>query len=147
MMPSFNYLQFSSMLFCLFYAYTLAVNSIIQINLVHHMSAAFTRINLLWHFNCLSYWKQLQDVAFLLLKESRELEKNPVASKGSHVPQVRLIEQAYRLFVETKEHPFESKSSEEHAKLLRYLRMWYDTEFVMWGYYCFFPDIQMKNWQ
>ncbi|CAO2170922.1 unnamed protein product [Urochloa humidicola] len=61
---------------------------------------------------------RLQDTAFLLLKESRELEKNPVASKGSHVPQVRLIEQAYRLFVETKD-VFESKSSEEHAKLLR----------------------------
>ncbi|KAM0858443.1 hypothetical protein ACQ4PT_047830 [Festuca glaucescens] len=63
---------------------------------------------------------RLQDAAFLLLKESRELEKNPVASKGSiHVPQVRLIDQAYRLFAETKEHLFESKSAEEHAKLLR----------------------------
>nr|CAB3477864.1 unnamed protein product [Digitaria exilis] len=64
---------------------------------------------------------RLQDVAFLLLKESRELEKNPMASKGSplHGPQVRLIEQAHRLFAETKEHVFESKASEEHAKLLR----------------------------
>ncbi|RLM92748.1 hypothetical protein C2845_PM08G21410 [Panicum miliaceum] len=64
---------------------------------------------------------RLQDAAFLLLKESRELEKNPMASKGSplHGPQVRLIEQAHRLFAETKEHVFESKASEEHAKLLR----------------------------
>lgn len=44
-----------------------------------------------------------------------------MASKGSHVPQVRLIEQAHKLFMETKDHVFESKSSEEHAKLLRYL--------------------------
>jgi len=64
---------------------------------------------------------RLQDAAFLLLKESRELDKNPMASKGSplHGPQVRLIEQAHRLFAETKEHVFESKASEEHAKLLR----------------------------
>uniref|UniRef100_A0ACD5W1V2 Uncharacterized protein n=1 Tax=Avena sativa TaxID=4498 RepID=A0ACD5W1V2_AVESA len=64
---------------------------------------------------------RLQDAAFLLLKESRELEKNPMASKGSplHGPQVRLVEQAHRLFAETKEHLFESKSAEEHAKLLR----------------------------
>lgn len=64
---------------------------------------------------------RFQDVAFLVLKESRELEKNPMASKGSplHGPQVRLIESAHRLFVDTKEHVFESKSSEEHAKLLR----------------------------
>ncbi|GJM93638.1 hypothetical protein PR202_ga10210 [Eleusine coracana subsp. coracana] len=62
-----------------------------------------------------------KDAAFLLLKESRELERNPVASKGSplHGPQIRLIEQAHRLFAETKEHVFESKASEEHAKLLR----------------------------
>ncbi|TVU02482.1 hypothetical protein EJB05_52035, partial [Eragrostis curvula] len=64
---------------------------------------------------------RLQDAAFLLLKESRELEKNAMASKGSplHGPQIRLIEQAHRLFAETKEHVFESKASEEHAKLLR----------------------------
>ena len=55
-----------------------------------------------------------------------------MASKGIlHGPQVRLIEQAHRLFAETKEHVFESKASEEHAKLLRYLRMLYCTEFVM----------------
>ncbi|VAH62504.1 unnamed protein product [Triticum turgidum subsp. durum] len=64
---------------------------------------------------------RLQDAGFLLLKESRELERNPMASKGSplHGPQVRLVEQAHRLFAETKEHLFESKSAEEHAKLLR----------------------------
>uniref|UniRef100_A0A0D3ES82 Protein VACUOLELESS1 n=1 Tax=Oryza barthii TaxID=65489 RepID=A0A0D3ES82_9ORYZ len=69
----------------------------------------------------LNYREKLQDAAFLLLKESRELERNPMASKGSplHGPQVRLIEQAHRLFAETKEHVFESKASEEHAKLLR----------------------------
>ena len=68
-----------------------------------------------------------------MLKESRELEKNPMASKGTPLYglQVRLIEQAHRLFAETKEHVFESKASEEHAKLLRYLRMLYCTEFVM----------------
>ncbi|KAG1346824.1 hypothetical protein COCNU_06G006530 [Cocos nucifera] len=62
------------------------------------------------------------DVAFLLLKESWDLEKNPMASKGGsplHGPRIRLIEQAQKLFSETKEHTFESKAAEEHAKLLR----------------------------
>jgi hypothetical protein len=38
---------------------------------------------------CLNYWQHFQDVAFLLLKEWRELEKNPMASKGFplHSPQ------------------------------------------------------------
>ncbi|KAK4278953.1 hypothetical protein QN277_016723 [Acacia crassicarpa] len=64
---------------------------------------------------------QLQDVAFLLWKESWELEKNPMASKGSplHGPRIKLIEKAQNLFAETKEHVFESKAAEEHAKLLR----------------------------
>ncbi|XP_058788264.1 protein VACUOLELESS1-like [Vicia villosa] len=64
---------------------------------------------------------QIQDVAFLLWKESWELEKNPMASKGSplHGPRIKLIEKAHNLFVETKEHTFESKAAEEHAKLLR----------------------------
>ena len=50
-----------------------------------------------------------------MLKESRELEKNPMASKGTPLYglQVRLIEQAHRLFAETKEHVFESRASEE----------------------------------
>lgn len=63
----------------------------------------------------------LQDVAFLLWKESWELAKNPMASKGSplHGPRVKLIEKAHNLFTETKEHMFESKAAEEHAKLLR----------------------------
>ncbi|KAM0932749.1 putative transcription factor WD40-like family [Dioscorea sansibarensis] len=64
---------------------------------------------------------QLQDVAFLLLKESWEIEKNPMASKGTplHGPRIKLIEKAQNLFAETKEHMFESKAAEEHAKLLR----------------------------
>lgn len=64
---------------------------------------------------------RLQDVAFLLLKESWESERNPMASKGSplHGPRIRLIEQAQKLFSETKEHTFEAKAAEEHAKLLR----------------------------
>ncbi|CAI9784342.1 unnamed protein product [Fraxinus pennsylvanica] len=64
---------------------------------------------------------QLQDVAFLLWKESWELAKNPMASKGSplHGPRIKLIEKAQHLFSETKEHIFESKAAEEHAKLLR----------------------------
>ncbi|KAL9319611.1 hypothetical protein ACSQ67_011450 [Phaseolus vulgaris] len=64
---------------------------------------------------------QLQDVAFLLWKESWELGKNPMASKGSplHGPRIKLIEKAQSLFAETKEHIFESKAAEEHAKLLR----------------------------
>nr|AFK37940.1 unknown [Lotus japonicus] len=64
---------------------------------------------------------QLQDVAFLLWKESWALGKNPMASKGSplHGPRIKLIEKAQNLFAETKEHTFESKAAEEHAKLLR----------------------------
>uniref|UniRef100_A0A165YW57 Protein VACUOLELESS1 n=1 Tax=Daucus carota subsp. sativus TaxID=79200 RepID=A0A165YW57_DAUCS len=64
---------------------------------------------------------QLQDVAFLLLKESWELAKSPMASKGAplHGPRIKLIEKAHNLFSETKEHLFESKAAEEHAKLLR----------------------------
>ncbi|XP_058101113.1 protein VACUOLELESS1 [Magnolia sinica] len=64
---------------------------------------------------------QLQDVAFLLWKESWELGKNPMASKGSALqgPRIKLIEKAQHLFSETKEHAFESKAAEEHAKLLR----------------------------
>ncbi|KAH6780752.1 vacuoleless1 [Perilla frutescens var. hirtella] len=64
---------------------------------------------------------QLQEVANLLWKESWELSKSPMASKGSHihVPRIKLIEKASNLFAETKEHMFESKAAEEHAKLLR----------------------------
>ncbi|KAL3821342.1 hypothetical protein ACJIZ3_007247 [Penstemon smallii] len=64
---------------------------------------------------------QIQDVAFLLWKESWELSKNPMASKGSplHGPRIKMIEKAQNLFTETKEHTFESKAAEEHAKLLR----------------------------
>ncbi|KAK9013191.1 hypothetical protein V6N11_041210 [Hibiscus sabdariffa] len=64
---------------------------------------------------------QLQEVAFLLWKESWELGKNPMASKGSplHGPRIKLIDKAQHLFAETKEHTFESKAAEEHAKLLR----------------------------
>lgn len=60
-------------------------------------------------------------MAFLLWKESWELGKNPMASKGSplHGPRIKLIEKAQNLFAETKEHVFESKAAEEHAKLLR----------------------------
>lgn len=62
-----------------------------------------------------------QDVAFLFLKESWEMVKNPMASKGSplHGPRIKLIDNAHKLFLETKEHVFESKEAEEHAKLLR----------------------------
>ncbi|RVW39543.1 Protein VACUOLELESS1 [Vitis vinifera] len=61
------------------------------------------------------------DVAFLLWKESWELGKNPMASKGSplHGPRIKIIEKAQSLFSETKEHTFESKAAEEHAKLIR----------------------------
>ncbi|CAK9168385.1 unnamed protein product [Ilex paraguariensis] len=64
---------------------------------------------------------QLQDVAFLLWKESWELVKNPMATRGSplHGPRIKLIEKAQHLFTETKEHMFESKAADEHAKLLR----------------------------
>ncbi|KAJ6998320.1 hypothetical protein NC653_014495 [Populus alba x Populus x berolinensis] len=64
---------------------------------------------------------QLQEVAFLLWKDSWELGKNPMGSKGSplHGPRIKLIEKAHNLFSETKEHTFESKAAEEHAKLLR----------------------------
>ncbi|KAM4096365.1 hypothetical protein ACJW30_08G100000 [Castanea mollissima] len=64
---------------------------------------------------------QLQEVAFLLWKESWAMGKNPMASRGSplHGPRIKLIEKAHSLFSETKEHTFESKAAEEHAKLIR----------------------------
>ena len=45
-----------------------------------------------------------------------------MASKGSplHGPRIKLTEKAQNLFTETKEHTFESKAAEEHAKLLRW---------------------------
>lgn len=44
-----------------------------------------------------------------------------MASKGSplHGPRIKLIEKSHSLFAETKDHIFESKAAEEHAKLLR----------------------------
>lgn len=44
-----------------------------------------------------------------------------MASKGSplHSPRIKLIEKVQSLFAETKEHVFESKAAEEHAKLLK----------------------------
>ncbi|XP_062105731.1 protein VACUOLELESS1 [Humulus lupulus] len=64
---------------------------------------------------------QLQEVAFLLWKESWQLGKNPMASKGSplHGPRIKLTEKAQNLFSETKEHTFEAKAAEEHSKLIR----------------------------
>uniref|UniRef100_M4C757 Protein VACUOLELESS1 n=1 Tax=Brassica campestris TaxID=3711 RepID=M4C757_BRACM len=64
---------------------------------------------------------QIHEVAFLLWKESWDMGKNPMASKGSplHGPRIKLIEKASNLFSQTKEHTFESKAAEEHAKLLR----------------------------
>ncbi|XP_078439056.1 vacuoleless1 (VCL1) isoform X2 [Wolffia australiana] len=66
---------------------------------------------------------QLHDVAYLLLKESWEMGNNLSASRGSgsplQGPRIRVIEQAQKLFAETKEHVFESKAAEEYAKLLK----------------------------
>ncbi|CAN0909928.1 Protein VACUOLELESS1 [Linum grandiflorum] len=64
---------------------------------------------------------QLQEVAYLLWKESWEIVKNPMASRGSalHGPRIKMIEKSQNLFAETKEHTFESKAAEEHAKLIR----------------------------
>lgn len=55
-------------------------------------------------------------------KESWELSKNPMTTpKGVpvHTPRLKLIEKAHNLLLETKEHVFESKAADEHAKLLR----------------------------
>lgn len=70
-------------------------------------------------------------------KESWELGKNPMASRGSplHGPRIKLIEQAKNLFGgaskdkesnslfgetnKDKDFTFELKAAEEHAKLLR----------------------------
>uniref|UniRef100_A0A0D6R9L4 Protein VACUOLELESS1 n=1 Tax=Araucaria cunninghamii TaxID=56994 RepID=A0A0D6R9L4_ARACU len=64
---------------------------------------------------------QLQELASLLWKESWEHTKSPLAQRGSPLqgPRIKLIEQVHKLFSETKEHAFESKAAEEHAKLLR----------------------------
>ncbi|EOA29029.1 hypothetical protein CARUB_v10025283mg [Capsella rubella] len=64
---------------------------------------------------------QIHEVAFLLWKESWDMGKNPMASKGSPLygPRIKLIEKARNLFSQAKEHTFESKAAEEHAKLLK----------------------------
>ncbi|KAL6137178.1 hypothetical protein ACLB2K_062472 [Fragaria x ananassa] len=80
---------------------------------------------------------QLQEVAFLVWKESWELGKNPMASRGSplHNPRIKLIDQSKTLFegankdkesnslfgeaIKDKDFTFESKAAEEHSKLLR----------------------------
>ncbi|KAI3908198.1 hypothetical protein MKW98_029499 [Papaver atlanticum] len=64
---------------------------------------------------------RLQDAALLLWKESWELGKNPIAIRRSalHGPHIKLIEKTHSLFAGTKEHTFESKAAEEHARLLR----------------------------
>ena len=61
----------------------------------------------------------LQEVAYLLWKESWELAKDPRAKGSSLGPRIKLIEKASNLFAESKDHMFESKAAEEHAKLLR----------------------------
>ncbi|GAB2276093.1 vacuolar protein sorting-associated protein 16 [Dionaea muscipula] len=65
---------------------------------------------------------QSEEVAFLLWKESWQLSKIPMGSKGTplHNPRLKPIEDARKLFAESKEHNFESKAAEEHAKLLRF---------------------------
>ncbi|KAJ9553947.1 hypothetical protein OSB04_017992 [Centaurea solstitialis] len=88
-------------------------------------------ILLSFHFRCYKHeflkdfflsTGQLHDVAYLLWKESWEMAKNPMATRGSplHGPRIKLMEKAQSLFSETKEHVFESKAAEEHARLLRY---------------------------
>ncbi|EPS57825.1 hypothetical protein M569_16992, partial [Genlisea aurea] len=57
---------------------------------------------------------QIQDVAFLLWKESWEQSKNPI--KGHRI---MVIKKAADLFKNTKEHIFEAKAAEEHAELLK----------------------------
>ena len=52
-------------------------------------------------------------------KESWELAKDPRAKGSSLGPRIKLIEKASNLFAESKDHMFESKAAEEHAKLLR----------------------------
>jgi hypothetical protein len=60
----------------------------------------------------------LQDAAFLLLKELRELERNPMASKGSplHSQQVKLVDQAQRLGEGDRRRP---RQRQEHDLALR----------------------------
>eukprot|EP00249_Psilotum_nudum_P017159 c26189_g1_i1 orf=274-2796(+) len=64
---------------------------------------------------------QPQGAAEVLLRESWQHSQNAAARQGSPFqgPRLRLIEQAQDLYAQTKEHALESKSCEEHAKLLR----------------------------
>lgn len=45
-----------------------------------------------------------------------------MATRGAYLyaPRIKMIEKAQNMFTETKEHLFESKAAEEHAKLLRW---------------------------
>ncbi|KAJ7569267.1 hypothetical protein O6H91_01G069300 [Diphasiastrum complanatum] len=64
---------------------------------------------------------QPQGAAEIFLKESWEQAQNAGARQGSPLqgPRLKLIDQAQELYAQTKDHNFEAKSAEEHAKLLR----------------------------
>ncbi len=63
-----------------------------------------------------------QGAAEVLLRESWGYSQNLEQRSGSALqgPRLKLIEQASELYAHTKEHVFESKATEEQAKLLRY---------------------------
>lgn len=64
-----------------------------------------------------------QGAADVFLKEAWGYAKNSRVGPGTPLPQQRakLIDQAAELYSQTKEHSFESKSAEEHIKLLKYV--------------------------
>ncbi len=63
-----------------------------------------------------------QGAAEVLLRESWGYSQNLEQRSGSALqgPRLKLIEQASELYAHTKEHVFESKATEEQAKLLKY---------------------------
>jgi hypothetical protein len=62
-----------------------------------------------------------QGAAEVLLRESWGYSQNLEQRSGSALqgPRLKLIEQASELYAHTKEHTFESKATEEQAKLLK----------------------------
>ncbi|KAF3793124.1 VCL1 protein [Nymphaea thermarum] len=79
-------------------------------------------------------WKKIEEkdpLEFFTMIQSRSLARDLFVGYSRYYKheflkdfylaagQFHLIEQAQKMFLETKEHPFEAKAAEEHAKLLR----------------------------
>lgn len=82
-----------------------------------------------------------QGAAEVLLRESWGYSQNLEQRSGSALqgPRLKLIEQASELYAHTKEHIFESKATEEQAKLLKYSLFFS----IIFAFCCFSPSCDL----